>query len=187
MTNNLTRRLRKEERAYANGNDRPLGSYLRVLGVYGGAVAGLVAAGRLTGTRPPEHIAVFDLLLMGASTHRLSRTITKDPVTSPLRAPFTRYAGLSGPAELREEVRGHGIKHAVGELVTCPFCLAQWIATGYAAGMVFAPRLTRLAGATMTAVAISDWLQLGYARLMQAAEGRGNRRDGDRGQDEEEE
>ncbi|MET8143952.1 DUF1360 domain-containing protein [Sphaerisporangium sp. NPDC005288] len=175
MANNLTKTLRKEERAYENGADRPLGSYLRVLGVYGGAVAGLVALGRATGVRPPERIAVLDLLLMGVSTHRLSRTITKDPVTSPLRAPFTRYAGLSGPAELREEVRGHGVRHAVGELVTCPFCIAQWIATGYAAGMVWAPRFTRLAGATMTAVAISDWLQLAYSRLMQAAENPGGR------------
>jgi hypothetical protein len=36
---------------------------------------------------------------------------------------------------------------------------------------VFAPDATRLAGATMTAVAGSDWLQLAYARLQQSAEG----------------
>ncbi|WP_248958272.1 DUF1360 domain-containing protein [Sphaerisporangium perillae] len=184
MTNNLTSKLRKEERAYESGSDRPLGSYLRVLGVYGGAVAGLVALGKLTGARPPERVAVMDLLLMGLSTHRLSRTLTKDPVTSPLRAPFTRYAGVSGPAELREEVRGHGIRHAIGELVTCPFCIAQWVATAYAAGMVWAPGVTRLAGATMSAVAISDWLQLAYARLMRSAEG-SPRREEDEGQEEE--
>ncbi|GII85630.1 hypothetical protein Ssi03_36200 [Sphaerisporangium siamense] len=166
----MTNTLRKEERAYENGTDRPLGSYLRILTVYGGAVAGLVGLGRLVGARPPERIAPLDLVLMGLTTHRMSRTLSKDPVTSPLRAPFTRYAGVSGPAELKEEVRGHGVKHAIGELVTCPFCLAQWVATAYAAGMVFAPGLTRLAGATMSAVAVSDWLQLAYARLMKATE-----------------
>jgi hypothetical protein len=99
--------------------------------------------------------------------------IAKDPVTSPLRAPFTRFRGTSGPAELAEEVRGHGgPRHALGELLTCPFCLAQWLGTAYAAGLVFAPGFTRLAGATMTAVAGSDWLQLGYATLQQAAEPR---------------
>ncbi|WP_184880614.1 DUF1360 domain-containing protein [Sphaerisporangium siamense] len=170
MTNSVTNTLRKEERAYENGTDRPLGSYLRILTVYGGAVAGLVGLGRLVGARPPERIAPLDLVLMGLTTHRMSRTLSKDPVTSPLRAPFTRYAGVSGPAELKEEVRGHGVKHAIGELVTCPFCLAQWVATAYAAGMVFAPGLTRLAGATMSAVAVSDWLQLAYARLMKATE-----------------
>ncbi len=49
-------------------------------------------------------------------------------------------------------MRGKGIRHAVGELITCPFCTAQWVATAYAAGLVFAPHATRLAGATMTAV-----------------------------------
>ncbi|MDH2427506.1 DUF1360 domain-containing protein [Sphaerisporangium sp. TRM90804] len=171
MTNNLTDTLRKAEHAYANGAERPLGSYLRVLGVYGGAVAGLLAVGKLTGAKAPERVSVMDLALMGLTTHRLSRTLAKDAVTSPLRAPFTRYTGVSGPAELKEEVRGHGTKHAMGELLTCPFCLSQWIATAYAAGLVFAPGVTRLAGAVMSAVAVSDWLQLGYARLMKAAEG----------------
>ena len=107
---------------------------------------------------------------MTITTHKLSRLIAKDPVTCPLRAPFTRYSGTSGPAELAEEARGHGVRHAVGELITCPFCTGQWVATAYAAGMIFAPDATRLAGATMTAVAGSDWLQLAYARLQQSTE-----------------
>ena len=101
----------------------------------------------------------------------MSRLVAKDSVTSPLRAPFTRCSGTAGPAEVAEEVRGKGVRHAVGELVTCPFCVAQWVATTYGAGLVFVPQATRLAGATMTAVAGSDWLQLAYARLQRSAEG----------------
>ncbi|WP_169987718.1 DUF1360 domain-containing protein [Microbispora sp. H10836] len=166
----MTETLQEIKREYEGEESRPLASYTRVLAVYGGAVGALLAAAKLTGRTGPEKIKVMDLMLMGLFTHRLSRTLAKDPVTSPIRAPFTRYEGVSGPAELKEEVRGHGLQHAVGELLTCPFCLSQWIATGYAAGTVFFPRVTRLAGATMTAVAISDWLQLAYARLMKAAE-----------------
>ncbi|NJP23858.1 DUF1360 domain-containing protein [Microbispora sp. SCL1-1] len=166
----MTETLQEIKREYEGEDNRPLASYTRVLAVYGGAVAALLAAAKLTGRRPPENIKAMDLMLMGLFTHRLSRTLAKDPVTSPIRAPFTRYEGPSGPAELKEKVRGHGLRHAVGELLTCPFCLAQWVATGYAAGTVFFPRVTRLAGATMAAVAISDWLQLAYARLMKAAE-----------------
>jgi hypothetical protein len=58
----------------------------------------------------------------------------------------------------------------VGELITCPFCTAQWIATAYAFGLAFAPGLTRSAGAVFSAVAVSDWLQFGYARLQQVEE-----------------
>ncbi|MBX6383467.1 MAG: DUF1360 domain-containing protein [Microbispora sp.] len=166
----MTETLQEIKRGYEGRDNRPLASYARVLAVYGGAVTVLLAAAKLTGRRGPEKIEVMDLALMGLFTHRLSRTLAKDPVTSPIRAPFTRFEGVSGPAELKEEVRGHGLRHAVGELLTCPFCLSQWVATAYAAGTVFFPRLTRLAGATMSAVAIADWLQLAYTRMMKATE-----------------
>jgi hypothetical protein len=160
----MTDFLEKTERAYQGEHDRPLGTYARIMAVYGGAVATAVAAAALTGRRPPERVGVMDVALMAACTHKVARLIAKDPVTSPLRAPFTRYEGTSGPSELRESPR-----NAIGELLGCPFCIAQWVATGYAAGMVFAPRLTRLAGAMMTAVAAADWLQLAYAKLMKSA------------------
>jgi hypothetical protein len=166
----MTETVRENHRAYQGEEERPLGSYARIMAVYGGAVAATALAARLTGKQPPASVAAMDLLLMGVCTHRLSRTLAKDPVTSPLRAPFTRYKGVSGPAELQEEPRGEGLRHAVGELLGCPFCIAQWAATGYAVGMVFAPRFTRLVGATMTAVAVSDWLQLAYTKLIKEVE-----------------
>ncbi|MEV0144506.1 MULTISPECIES: DUF1360 domain-containing protein [unclassified Nonomuraea] len=159
----MTDFLEKTEREYQGEHDRPLRGYLRIMTVYGGAIAAAVGAAALMGRKAPERVGLMDLALMAACTHKVSRLIAKDPVTSPLRAPFTRYEGTSGPAELKEEPR-----NSVGELVSCPFCLAQWTATAYAAGMVFAPRFTRLAGATMTAVAASDWLQLAYARMMRS-------------------
>jgi hypothetical protein len=157
----MTEILDKTEQEYSNGHDRPLRSYTGILSAYGGTVAVATAAALLAGRRAPDHVGVMDLLLMAACTHKVSRRMAKDPVTSPLRAPFTRYEGQGGPSEVQEEPRG-----AVGELLACPFCLAQWVATGYAAGLVLAPRVTRLVGATMTAVAISDWLQLAYAKML---------------------
>jgi hypothetical protein len=162
----MTDVLRETEREYENGSDRPLGSYLKVLGVYGAAVGTAVAVAKLTGRRPPDRLGLLDLVVMGVCTHKVARVIAKDPVTSPLRAPFTRFEGQSGPAELKESPRKAGI----GELISCPFCLAQWVATGYAAGLVFAPGLTRMVGATMTAVTVADWLQLAYAKLMKEVE-----------------
>lgn len=165
----MTETLKGTAQEYEGGADRPLASYGRILAVYGGAVGALTVVAKLTGRRAPERIGPLDLALMGLFTHRMSRTLAKDTVLSPLRAPFTKYVGVSGPSELEEEVRGTGLRHAVGELVSCPFCLSQWVASAYAAGMVFAPRLTRLAGATMTAVTVSDWLQLAYSRMVKEA------------------
>jgi len=50
-----------------------------------------------------------------------------DPVTPPAGA-VTRFAGTSGPAELKEEC-GHWSRKPMGELITCPFCVSSGLAT----------------------------------------------------------
>jgi len=162
---------RREEAEYSAGESRPLGAYLALLGTYGGTCAGLVGLARLLRATPPDRVNAADLALITVATHKLSRILTKDPVTSPLRAPFTRFRGSTGPAELEEEVRESSpARHGVGELLTCPFCTAQWVATGFVFGLVVAPRFTRVAASVFTAVAGSDALQFAYARLEQSAD-----------------
>ncbi len=93
-------------------------------------------------------------------------------MTSPLRAPFTRYEGSAGPAEVSEDVREQGqLRHSLGELLTCPFCLDMWVATVFTIGLVFAPRFTRLAAGTFTVLTGADFLQLAYAMAQQSAQG----------------
>lgn len=163
--------IQRQAEEYRQGEERPLGTYLGTLSAYGVLAGGLFGLAKLTGRKLPRRVGAGDLFLMACTTHKLARLIAKDPVLSPLRMPFTRFEGVSGPAELSEDVRGHGLRHGIGELLTCPFCMAQWVATAYAGGLVFAPRATRLFGAVMTAVASADWLQLAYAKLQQSAEG----------------
>ncbi|MCO7218973.1 DUF1360 domain-containing protein [Klenkia sp. PcliD-1-E] len=157
---------RNQQEQYAHGEQRPLAGLLGAMGVYGALTTAGAAALRASGRPLPERVPLGDALLLTVGTFRLARTIAKDPVTSPLRAPFTRFEGASGEAEIAEEVRSHGgWKHAVGELVTCPFCLAQWIGTGFVLSYVAAPRATRLAGLVMTMVAGADALQFAYDEL----------------------
>jgi hypothetical protein len=154
---------RVQKREYTNGEARPLGGDLGAMGVYVGLVSAAAAAVKASGRELPERIPLGDAALLTIATFRLARRIAKDPVTSPLRAPFTRFEGASGHAEVAEEVREHGgVKHAVGELLTCPFCLAQGVGTASVFGYVTAPRATRLAALTMTMVAGSDVLQFAY-------------------------
>ncbi|MFF1561461.1 DUF1360 domain-containing protein [Streptomyces sp. NPDC058279] len=162
--NSVRRRADREERAYAGTEERPLKGYVALMGAYGAAVAGLVTAARVT-RRPVPRLSPFDVVLLGGATHWVAHTLAKDPVTSPLRAPFARYEGTSGPAELMEEVRGSGARHAIGELLTCPFCLGLWVTTGFGAGYVFAPALTRFAVGSLAALTGADLLQLCRGRL----------------------
>jgi uncharacterized protein DUF1360 len=161
---------RETQHAYEHGHDRPLGGYLVAVGAYAGLTAIATGIGRLRGSRLPARVDARDVLLLGVATHRLSRMIAKDPVLSPLRAPFTTYEGTSGEAELAEKVRGTGVQHAIGELVTCPFCMAQWVATAMAAGLVIAPRWTRLFASVFAMKAISDVAQFVYDRIQKSAQ-----------------
>ena len=163
----VTGLARAEKKRYSNGEDRPLGGYLVTMGLYGGAVGTLAGVTRLTGREIPDGLPVRDLLLSAVATHKLSRLVARDPVTSPLRAPFTVYEGQEGPAELKEGVRGHGAQKTVGELITCPFCLDMWIATGLIAGLIYLPRTTRLAVDTLAVLTGADLLQFGYSRLQE--------------------
>jgi hypothetical protein len=163
LSHPVRRWVRHQEREYTNGEPRPLAGDLGAMGVYLGLVSAASAAVRASGRELPERIPVGDGFLLTVATFRLARRIAKDPVTAPVRAPFVRFEGTSGHAEVAEEVREHGgAKHAVGELLTCPFCLAQWVGTGFVFGYVAAPRATRLAALTMTMVAGSDVLQFVY-------------------------
>jgi Protein of unknown function (DUF1360) len=169
----VRRRLAGLRRAYAPHEHRPLDGYLATMGAFGALAASLAAAAKVTGRPAPERPATSDVVLISIATHKLSRLVTKESVTSPLRAPFTRYTEPSGAAEVNEEVRDQGspVRHALGELVTCPFCLAVWVATGLTGGLVLAPRLTRLVATALTATAASDFLQMAYSMAKEAAEG----------------
>lgn len=167
----VTAWARHQEHAYAPDEHRPLGSMLAIMGGYGAMTAALFEVTRRSGRELPERLSAADLGLLTVATHKIARLVAKDPVTSPLRAPFTRFAGTSGEAELAEEVRGTGTRKAVGELVTCPFCLGQWVATGLAFGLVISPRPTRLVASVFTALTGADLLQLIYAKTQEWATG----------------
>jgi hypothetical protein len=166
VTESLFRRVRRK---YANGGDRPLAGYVTVLGAYSAVLGLLGGVARARGVRLPDRVSAGDTVLLCIGTHKASRLLAKDSVTSPLRAPFARYQEPAGAGEVNEEVRGSGVQHAVGELLTCPFCLDVWVASGFTAGMVFAPRATRLVLTALTAIAGSDTIQILYDSAKQRA------------------
>lgn len=150
-------------RGYAPPSERPpLLSYASLMLLFGAFFGGGLLAARKQGRDLPERIEVADLTLIGVASHKLSRLIGKDKVTSPLRAPFTELEGDGGPGELEERSRGTGARRAIGELLICPYCLGLWVVAAFALGLLFAPRLTRFLAAIFTALTLSDFLQIAY-------------------------
>jgi hypothetical protein len=148
---------------YAAPSERPpFLSYAILIAIFNGLFGAALVAAKHGGRQLPERVDAADLLLIGTASHKLSRLVSKDKVTSPLRAPFTELEGSGGPGELAERSRGEGARKAIGELLVCPYCLGLWVVAGFALGLLFAPRLTRFLAAVLSALTISDFLQIAY-------------------------
>jgi hypothetical protein len=138
------------------------GPYALVIGAYALATGAFLAWCRASGRVLPERFEARDLAMIGVATHKTSRLVSKDKVSTPIRAPFTRLEREEGSAEVKERPSGTGLRRTIGELLACPYCLDMWLATGYSAGLVAAPRVTRFTAGAMSAVAIADLLQMAY-------------------------
>jgi Protein of unknown function (DUF1360) len=148
---------------YAEPDKRPpFGPYLAFMSIFGTLVSAALLIARRQGRELPEKVSAADLALVGTAAHKLSRVVSKDKVTSPLRALFTELEGKGGPAELEESSRGTGLRKAIGELLICPYCLGLWIVAAFSIGIVFAPRATRFVASLFSALTISDFFQIAY-------------------------
>ena len=154
-----------EATAYTGDEERPLMSFTVLMAAYGVLTAGLgVAALR----RGATDVRARDLALLGIATAKLSRVLARDRVTSPLRAPFTRFEDFSSGSEVDESPRGSGLRLALGELLTCPTCLAQWVGTAFLGGLLLRPRETRLVASLFAMLALNDAVQSAQAKLAAA-------------------
>ena len=90
--------------------------------------------------------------------------MAKDRVTSVIRAPFTRYKNDAAAGEVEEGARGRGLRRAIGELLVCPYCIGLWIASALTAGLLVAPRFARWVAVALTALTLSDFLQIAYKK-----------------------
>ena len=132
-----------------------------MLGFYVASVAVLTGMA-MEQDRLPKRFGLLDLALLGIATHKLSRIVAKDRITSILRAPFVNYIRSAGAGEVEEEPRGRGIQRGIGHLISCPYCVAPWCATALAFGLIFAPRVTRFFAGILASVATSDFLHRAY-------------------------
>ena len=149
----------------------PLGAYAGLITAFLGAGSALVAQAARRGA--PDRLAAGDVVLAAVAVHRLSRVVTKDRVTSVIRAPLTEYEGRGAPGEVEEHARrDSGPALALGQLLTCPYCVGEWAALGMTAGFLFAPRATRALATVLTVAAAADAMQAAYVRLVPHAHDR---------------
>jgi hypothetical protein len=148
--------------------ERPLGWYALLIALYAGGTGGFATWFRRSGRVLPERMDARDLALVAVAAHKGSRVLGKARVTSPVRAPFTRFEDDGGPDEVEEAARGRGLRRAIGELIVCPYCLDMWFAGIFTAGRLVAPRATRWLASVLAIVFVSDVLQIAYRKAEDA-------------------
>lgn len=111
--------------------------------------AGLAAAGLSQRNRLPAQSSFRDLAALGLAAHSIARIVAQDRIAVFVRRPFAE-----GPAALQP--KGTGTRRAIGELLTCPHCLALWVAAGLAVAQLRIPRATRLVTGIFAGWAIAE-------------------------------
>lgn len=140
----------------------PYEAYAGILGAYAGVLG---AAGLLTRAlgREPRCHTPLDLAVLSMATFKAARTISRDNVTSFIRAPFVE--GEAGSGNDEEPVETGGLQQAVGELVTCSRCVGTWAAAGLGAAQIVAPQFGRLLTWSLAAAGANDFLQAAFVGL----------------------
>jgi len=136
-------------------DERPLPEYAALTAAFGAVLGGFLVLAR---RRLPDRIAFGDMARVGLASYKIGRLVAKDDVTSWVRAPVTRDAETSEPMP-------QGVERALGELVTCPYCVGVWAASGLSYALVLYPRQTRLATTIFGAQAVADFLNAAFVRL----------------------
>jgi hypothetical protein len=134
---------------------RPLPEYAAITAAFGGVLGGFLLVAR---RRLPERIGFGDVARIGLASYKLGRLVAKDEVTSWVRAPVTRDDEATEP-------KPRGVERALGELVTCPYCVGVWIASGLTYALVVFPRETRLVTTIFSGQAVADFLNAAFVKL----------------------
>lgn len=134
---------------------RPLPEYATLVTVFSAALGGFLVLGR---NRVPERIGFGDLARVGVASYKIGRLVAKDEVTSWVRAPVTRD-------EEAQEPEREGMARALGELVTCPYCIGLWVSAVLTAALAVRPRETRVVTTVFGAQAVADFLNAAFVRV----------------------
>jgi hypothetical protein len=132
--------------------------YMALNAVFGALLAGVVVAARER-TRQSEPLTSRDLAVTGAATFALSKVIARERIGTWVREPFVEEEEDGG------RPRGRGLRHAVGELLTCTRCVGAWSALGLVGLRLTSPATGRVVNDVLAVSAMNDWLQASFKLL----------------------
>jgi Protein of unknown function (DUF1360) len=99
-----------------------------------------------------------ELPTLGIATFALSKVVAREKIGTWVREPFVEENAARKP----QGPRGQGMRHAIGELLTCTRCVGAWAALALVGLRVASPPAGRLAATVLATSGINDFLQAGF-------------------------
>lgn len=124
---------------------------LGLIGCYLGSIA--VVGARVERRR---RLGVVDIGLIGIASHRVGRIVAFERVALPLREPFTATVPDGTGVDETVVARGRGVQWAIGELMSCPTCVASWAALMMYVGLAVVPGPTRALISVLAAAGVAE-------------------------------
>ena len=128
---------------------------------YGALLGAVLVASRDRGEEP---VRTREMLEIGVASFTLSKLLAKEKVESWVREPFVEESADGG-----RQPKGHGLRFAMGELLSCTRCIGAWSALGLVALRLHAPATGRAVATVLAASAGNDMLQAGFSWLCAGA------------------
>lgn len=155
--------------AHRSPAPRPPGSapadYATVEAVFAAGLAGLALLTRRREAAGEPAIPLRELPVLAVATFALANVLAKEKVSTWLREPFVEESADHRP--VRPE--GHGLRYAIGELLTCTRCVGTWSALALVGLRTASPPAGRAASTVLALAGTNAVLQSGYRLLCEQA------------------
>ena len=135
--------------------------YAILEGAFAAGLGGVIALARRRERGGLLAIPREELPLLALATFALADVVAKEKVSTWLREPFVRESAehkAVGP-------EGTGLRHAVGELLTCTRCMGAWSALGLVGLRTVSPSAGRTVTNVLALTGVNDVLQGGFRLL----------------------
>lgn len=137
------------------------GDYAALEAVFVSGLAAVIALARRRERDGTPVIPRRDMPVLALATFALADVLAKEKVSTWLREPFVQEGADHKPVA----PEGDGLRHAVGELLTCTRCVGTWSALALVGLRTASPAAGRATANVLALAGANDLMQSGFRLL----------------------
>ncbi len=141
------------------------GDYATLEAVFLSGLVGVIALARRRERDGTPAIPRGELAVLAMATFTLADVVAKEKVSTWIREPFVR----EGADHKAISAEGTGLRHAIGELMTCTRCVGTWSALALVGLRTASPAAGKTTATVLALAGANDLTQSGFRLLAERA------------------